>query len=106
MRKQFFLSTALALTIGGFLLIWESPPESFLKPQTGKVEKLPSADSYMREIISFKFSATGARQFTLSSDNASYYNNKSLLVVENPKLNAAQTSNPRKCRCSLEYRRR
>lgn len=92
MRKQFFLSTALALTIGGFLLIWESPPESFLSPQIGKVERLPSADSYMHEITSFKFSNTGAKQFTLSSDKASYYNKKSLLVVDNPKLSSAHTN--------------
>lgn len=92
MKKQFFLSTLLAVTIAGFLLIWESPPESFLSPQTGKLEDLPGADSYMHRVTSFKYSSTGAKELTLSSNKASYYNKNSLLVLENPKLNSAQTN--------------
>jgi len=93
MKKQFFLMTILVLTIAGFLLIWESPPESFLMPQVGKVEKLPSADSYMQEITSFKFSDKGERQFTLRSIKASFYNKESLLIVDKPTLSSPKTSN-------------
>ena len=92
MKKQFFLLNALALITAGFLLIWESPPESFLSPQTGKIEKLPSADSYMHKITSYKFADSGAKQFTLNSDKASYYNNQSLLIMESPRLQSAQTN--------------
>ena len=91
MKKQFFLLNALALITAGFLLIWESPPESFLSPLTGKVEKLPSADSYMHEITSYKFADSGIKQFTLNSEKASYYNNQSLLIMESPRLQSAQT---------------
>ena len=94
MKKQFFFINALALITAGFLLVWESPPESFLRPQSGKVQTLPSADSYMHEVTSYKFADSGAKQFTLNSDKASYYNNKSLLIMDSPTLQSTQTSKP------------
>ena len=94
MNKQFFFINALALITAGFnLLVWENPPESF-RPQSGKIETLPSADSYMHEVTSFKFADSGAKQFTLNSDKASYYNNKSLLIMDSLRLQSTQTSKP------------
>ena len=46
------------------------------------------------EVTSFKFADSGAKQFTLNSDKASYYNNKSLLIMDSPTLQSTQTSKP------------
>lgn len=90
MKKQFFLMAVLAVMIGGFLLIWESPPESFLRLETNSVDELPSADSYMKGVTSYKFSNTGNQQYRLESTNAFFYNQESMLVLENPTFKASQ----------------
>jgi len=90
MKKQFFFLVGLAVITGGFLLVWDSPPESFLRPQTGKVDKLPSADSYMINITSYKFSKDGDKQFSLKSSKMSLFNKKSQLILEKPVLVAKQ----------------
>lgn len=93
MKRQLFLMATLAVMIGGFLLVWESPPESFLRLETDKVEQLPSADSYMKEATSYKFSKAGSKQFTLKSANAFFYDQESMLVLESPTFTSIQTDN-------------
>lgn len=93
MKKQFFLMAVLAVMIGSFLLIWESPPESFLRLETSSVEELPSADSYMKGVASHKFSSAGSQQFRLESANAFFYDQGSMLVLESPTFKSTQVSN-------------
>lgn len=67
MIRQALLISALIFFVGGFLLIWDSPPESFMRKQTGQVEEVPVADSYMTDVSSLKFSSSGSQQFLLTS---------------------------------------
>ena len=93
MKKQFFFLVSLAVMIAGFVLIWDSPPESFLRAQTGKVDRLPSADSYMINVTSYKFAEDGGKQFSLKSSKMSFFSKKSQLILEKPNLVATQMAN-------------
>jgi len=90
MIKQFFFMLGIVTTAGFLLLIWDSPPESFLRPQAGKVDKLPSADSYMKNIKSHMFSASGDRQFTLRASKMSFFSDRAQLFLKQPTFLAQQ----------------
>jgi len=89
MIRQLLLLAVLGVLIGGFLLVWDSPPESFLKSSSAPVERLPDADSYMQNITSYKFTATGKKAFTLQSTKGFFYDQESLLVLDYPRFQAS-----------------
>ena len=84
MIRQALLTFILALMVGGFLLIWDSPPESFIRQKGGQFEKDPSADSYMVDITSRRFSAEGSEKFSLSSPRIEFFEGSSLLTLAEP----------------------
>ena len=86
MIKQVFLVAGLLIFIGGFLLVWDSPPESFLSPQAGQIEETPSADSYMTNVVSHRYDTTGAEQFVLSSPKMDFYTGNGDLILTLPQL--------------------
>lgn len=90
MIKQFSLVFSLLLLIGGFLLVWDSPPESFMRSQVGQIEQTPSADSYMTSVVSRRFSADGTEQYILSSPKIDFFNENSKLQLSDPQLLARQ----------------
>ena len=92
MIKQTLLISGLLIIVGGFLLIWDSPPQSFMRNQTGQVDKVPVADSYMTEISSLKFSRTGEQQFVLTSPRAEFFNKKSELTLSRPNIVSSETN--------------
>ena len=57
--KNYALISATALLTIAFLLIWDSPPESFLKNSEGRPERVPLADSYMRQVKTRVYSKDG-----------------------------------------------
>jgi LPS export ABC transporter protein LptC len=89
MIRQLLLFAALGVLIGGFLLVWESPPESFLKSSSAQTERLPDADSYMENITSYKFSSAGNKAFTLHSTQGFFYDRESLLVLSHPSFQSS-----------------
>lgn len=91
MIRQALLISALIFFVGGFLLIWDSPPESFMRKQTGQVEEVPVADSYMTDVSSLKFSSSGEQQFLLTSDRAKYFNKKTKLTLKQPTIVTIET---------------
>jgi len=91
MIKQFFFMACLIVLTGSFLLLWDSPPESFLRPDSSKVEKLPSADSFMRNIKAFIFSADGAKKYSLKASEMSFFSGHSELKLSQPVFMAHQT---------------
>jgi len=84
MIKQFLLMAGLIVVTGSFLLLWDSPPESFLRPENSKVEQLPTADSYMRNIKAFIFSADGAKKYSLEASEMSFFSGLSELKLSQP----------------------
>lgn len=86
MIRQALLTFILALMVGGFLLIWDSPPESFIRQKGGQFEKDPRADSYMTEITSRRFSAEGSEKFSLSSPRIEFFEGSSVLTLVEPRF--------------------
>jgi LPS export ABC transporter protein LptC len=84
MIRQALLTFILALMVGGFLLIWDSPPESFISQRGDQFEKDPRADSYMKEITSRRFSAEGGEKFSISSPRIEFFTGSSTLTLDEP----------------------
>lgn len=92
MIKQFIFMVCLIAITGSFLLLWESPPESFSRPDTSKIEELPSADSYMSNIKSLVFSNDGNQQYLLKASKISIYSLFSKVKLSEPTFIAYQNN--------------
>lgn len=93
MIKQFFFMVCLIMITGSFLLLWESPPESFSRPDSSKIKELPSADSYMSNIKSFAFSHDGTQKYLLKASELSIFSSLSELKLAKPIFIAFQSDN-------------
>ena len=92
MIKQFFFMVCLVVVTGSFLLLWESPPESFSRSDSSMIEELPSADSYMSNIKSFVFSTDGTQKYLLKASELSIFSSLSELKLTKPVLIAYQNN--------------
>ena len=90
MIKQFSLVFGLLLLVSGFLLVWDSPPESFMRNQVGQIDENPSADSYMVSMVSRRFGTDGTEHYVLSSPKMEFFNENSRLQLRDPQLLAGQ----------------
>jgi len=86
MIRQGLVIVVLALMAGGFLLVWDSPPESFIRQTTSPTDETPQADSYMTAVTSRRFSVLGNQQFSLSSPRINFYEGQSTLTLEQPQF--------------------
>ena len=84
MIRQFLYVVLLTTLTSVLLLVWDSPPESFLRTESGKVDQLPIADSYMKNIKSHLYSTDGDRQSTLEASKISFFSDQSQLFIEQP----------------------
>jgi LPS export ABC transporter protein LptC len=84
MIKNYALIIAAALLTVGFLLVWDSPPESFLKKSEGLPEEMPLADSYMRKVSTRVFSLDGQVQFSLDAPEIKFFRNVFEISVLDP----------------------
>jgi LPS export ABC transporter protein LptC len=86
MINHALFSAFLVLFVGGFLLVWDSSPDSFMRNQSPQVDSTPRADSYMTEIISRQFSDTGKEKFILSAHKVELFSNTSETLLTEPEL--------------------
>ena len=86
MIQQALLAVFLALMIGGFVLIWDSPPEAFLRQTSSQMDEKPQADSYMTTVTSRRFSELGSEQFSLSSPRVEFFQGESTVKVQQPRF--------------------
>ena len=86
MIRQALLAVFLAFMVGGFVLIWDSPPEAFLRQTSSPMDKNPQADSYMTEVTSQRFSVLGREQFKLSSPRIEFFQGESTVDIEQPRF--------------------
>jgi LPS export ABC transporter protein LptC len=86
MIQQFLLVSSLLIIVGGFLLVWDSPPESFMRKQTGQVEEVPVADSFMTEINSRKFALDGTELFVVTAPRVEFFAKSSTVNLRQPNL--------------------
>ncbi|MBT5387552.1 MAG: LPS export ABC transporter periplasmic protein LptC [Porticoccaceae bacterium] len=86
MIRQVFLVSGLLILISGFLLVWDSPPESFMRQQPDQVEAIPSADSYMTMVTSRRFATNGAEQLAISAPKMEFFTTSSRLTFTQPNI--------------------
>ena len=86
MINHVLFSAFLVFFVGGFLLVWDSSPDSFMRNQSPQVDSIPRADSYMTEIISRQFSDTGKEKFILSAPKVELFSNTSETLLTEPEL--------------------
>tara|TARA_B110001469_G_scaffold10848_1_gene10842 strand:+ start:1065 stop:1643 length:579 start_codon:yes stop_codon:yes gene_type:complete len=86
MIKQGLFGAFLVIFVGGFLLVWDSPPDAFKRNQTPQVDRPPLADSYMTEITSRQFSDTGKEKFILFAPKVELFSDASETLLTEPKL--------------------
>jgi LPS export ABC transporter protein LptC len=86
MIQQALLAVFLAFMIGGFVLIWDSPPEAFLRQTSSQMDEKPQADSYMTSVTSRRFSENGSEQFSLSSPRIDFFQGESTVKLQQPRF--------------------
>jgi LPS export ABC transporter protein LptC len=86
MINHVLFSAFLVFFVGGFLLVWDSSPDSFMRNQSPQVDSIPRADSYMTEIISRQFSDTGKEKFILSAPKVELFSDTSETLLTEPEL--------------------
>lgn len=101
MMKNYALIIAAALLTVGFLLVWDSPPESFLKKSEGLPEAMPLADSYMRKVNTRVFSLDGQVQFSLHAPQIEFFRNLFEISVFDP-IVISQENSGKKVEISAE----
>lgn len=92
MIKPFVLMATAATMIASFLLIWDSPPESFLRQPSGQVEQTPVADSYMHDVHMRTFSASGAQQFAIVAEQIDLFTGKEEVYLVKPLISSRENT--------------
>jgi len=86
MIRQSFIGTALLIIVGWFLVVWDSPPESFMRDSKTPVVQQRQVDGYMSSITSQRFSVTGEQLFLLTSPKMQLFEGDSRLELTQPRL--------------------
>ena len=86
MIRQSFISVILLLIVGWFLVVWDSPPESFMRKNDGELVQKRSVDSYMTGISSRRFSDAGDELFFLTSSKMELFKGESGVVLSAPRF--------------------
>jgi LPS export ABC transporter protein LptC len=67
MIKQSFILLILVIFVSWFLIVWDSPPESFIREKPSEMVSQGQVDSYMLGVTSRRFSDIGNEIFLLTS---------------------------------------
>ena len=86
MIRQSFISVILLLIVSWFLVVWDSPPESFMRKNDGQLVQKRSVDSYMTGISSRRFSDNGDELFFLTSSKMELFKGESGVVLSTPRF--------------------
>ena len=84
MIRQLLIAFAVLLLAGGFLLIWDSPPEAFMRAPSAQVDEMPAADAYMTGVSNDLFGKQGALRYHISSPRVELYQQSGKLRLANP----------------------
>lgn len=76
------MASLLTLSLAVFIIFWDSKPEIFLGRKPAAISALPTADSYMRNIVTRKFNENGRPAFVLTATEGDYFQslNKSIMI--------------------------
>ena len=83
-RQIFFVSVSL-LMLGWFLIVWDSPPESFLQQKNKKVFTQDSIDSFMTNSETQIYSNNGKKMLTLKATKLESLEGEKILTLYEPR---------------------
>ena len=86
MIRQSFIGTALLIIVGWFLIVWDSPPESFMRDSKTSVVQEIQVEGYMASITSQRFSVTGEQLFLITSPKMQLFEGDSRLELTQPRF--------------------
>ena len=86
MIRQSFIGIALVVIISWFLVVWDSPPESFIRKNNSQVVQEPSVDNYMTAMTSQRFSDNGNELFILTSSKMELLSGETQLHLSAPRF--------------------
>ncbi len=92
MRNLLILFT-LFVGISSFLLLWDASPALFLPSGSVASQPLPDADSYMKATESVQYSATGEREYRLTTEESRFFEDEGYWQADMPHLVAYDSNN-------------
>ena len=79
-RQIFFVSVSL-LMLGWFLIVWDSPPESFLQQKNKKIFTQDSIESFMTNSETQIYSNNGEKMLTLKATKLESLEGEKILTL-------------------------
>ena len=86
MIKQSFIMLILVIFVSWFLIVWDSPPESFIREKPTKMVDRGRVDSYMLGVTSRRFSDIGDEVFLLTSSKMEILSSSSDVLLTDPRF--------------------
>lgn len=86
MIKQSFILLVLLIFVSWFLIVWDSPPESFIREKPSKMVPQGRVDSYMLGVTSRRFSDIGEEVFLLTSSKMEVLAGSSDILLTDPRF--------------------
>ena len=83
-RQIFFVSVSL-LMLGWFLVVWDSPPESFLQQKNKKIFTQDSIESFMTNSETQIYSNNGEKMLTLKATKLESLEGEKILTLYEPR---------------------
>ena len=83
-RQIFFVSVSL-LMLGWFLIVWDSPPESFLQQKNKKIFTEDSIESFMTNSETQIYSNNGKKMLTLKATKLESLEGEKILTLYEPR---------------------
>ena len=83
-RQIFFVSVSL-LMLGWFLIVWDSPPESFLQQKNKKIFTQDSIESFMTNSETQIYSNNGKKMLTLKAAKLESLEGEKILTLYEPR---------------------
>ena len=83
-RQIFFVSVSL-LMLGWFLIVWDSPPESFLQQKNKKIFTQDSIESFMTNSETQIYSNNGKKMLTLKATKLESLEGEKILTLYEPR---------------------
>ena len=85
MIRQIFFVSVSSLMLGWFLIVWESPPESFLQQKNKKIFTQDSIESFMTNSETQIYSNNGEKMLTLKATKLESLEGEKILTLYEPR---------------------
>ena len=85
MIRQIFFVSVSSLMLGWFLIVWESPPESFLQQKNKKIFTQDSIESFMTNSETQIYSNNGKKMLTLKATKLESLEGEKILTLYEPR---------------------